>query len=130
MKINGSCLCGEVQYEAEAIDGKVGSCHCSRCRKLHGSAFATRTLIQGETLKINGTLKTYQGRAFCPNCGTNILNSREDINYYSVNRSSIDTPEYSDKPILNFCVESKAPWYEINDGIPGLEGFPTSVLTD
>ena len=39
--LTGSCLCGGVRY---AIDGELGAvtnCHCSLCRKMSGSAFAS-----------------------------------------------------------------------------------------
>ena len=38
---NGSCLCGDIRWK---IDGDVtmhSNCHCSICRKVHGSAYAT-----------------------------------------------------------------------------------------
>jgi len=37
----GSCLCGEVSYAVDKIELKMAHCHCSMCRKFHGSAFAT-----------------------------------------------------------------------------------------
>ena len=39
--LTGSCLCGDIAF---AIDGPIetmANCHCSMCRKFHGSAFAT-----------------------------------------------------------------------------------------
>ena len=39
--IRGSCLCGDVAF---CVDGPLelrSHCHCSMCRKTHGSAFAT-----------------------------------------------------------------------------------------
>ena len=39
--LTGSCLCGDIAF---AIDGPIETmahCHCSMCRKFHGSAFAT-----------------------------------------------------------------------------------------
>lgn len=48
----GSCLCGQIEYEVELIPDKTFNCHCSYCRKAHGAAFVTLTLAKGETLKI------------------------------------------------------------------------------
>ena len=42
--LTGGCLCGDAAFE---IDGPVDMmihCHCSMCRKFHGSAFATYPL--------------------------------------------------------------------------------------
>ena len=39
--VTGSCFCGTVKYEASGPFNQMMSCHCSMCRKHHGSAFAT-----------------------------------------------------------------------------------------
>ena len=39
MKIDGSCHCGAIRYEAEVDPGDVSICHCTDCQKLTGSAF-------------------------------------------------------------------------------------------
>ncbi len=49
--VNGSCLCGAVEYEVELIPGKVCNCHGSLCRKSHGAAFATQAFAKAETLR-------------------------------------------------------------------------------
>lgn len=47
----GNCLCGEIEFEAEEIPGMVFNCHCSRCRKAHGAAFATQAFAVRSSLK-------------------------------------------------------------------------------
>ena len=37
--IQGACLCGGVRFEIDAVAGPFELCHCSRCRKLSGTAF-------------------------------------------------------------------------------------------
>ena len=32
--IQGSCCCGAVKFELNAVPDMMGTCHCSRCRKL------------------------------------------------------------------------------------------------
>src|SRR5262245_60337519 len=39
--LQGSCLCGAVTYQASGPFNMMIHCHCSMCRKHHGSAFAT-----------------------------------------------------------------------------------------
>ena len=39
--LTGSCLCGDIAFEIDGPVDVVGHCHCSMCRKSHGSAFAT-----------------------------------------------------------------------------------------
>ena len=38
--IKGSCLCGGVKFEIRGSKGPFELCHCNRCRKATGSAFA------------------------------------------------------------------------------------------
>jgi hypothetical protein len=41
MKIDGSCHCGRIRYEAEIDPFTVVICHCTDCQTLPGSAFRT-----------------------------------------------------------------------------------------
>jgi hypothetical protein len=40
----GSCLCGAVAWECSAPFLELWHCHCSLCRKAHGTAFGTNAL--------------------------------------------------------------------------------------
>ena len=48
----GSCLCGGICYEINGEIGEVIQCHCKRCRKANGTAFATNAPIQKADFKI------------------------------------------------------------------------------
>ena len=37
MAIKGSCACGAVRFAIEGAPSAMGTCHCSRCRKLGAS---------------------------------------------------------------------------------------------
>lgn len=82
MKVEGSCHCGQISFEAEINPDTVGICHCTDCQTLTGSAY--RVTVQapaaGFVLR-TGTPKTYikvaasgnqRAHGFCPNCGTPI----------------------------------------------------------
>ena len=43
--LEGSCLCNAVRYEIHGELGPIVMCHCSRCRKANGSAFATNASV-------------------------------------------------------------------------------------
>jgi hypothetical protein len=43
--VRGQCLCGAVTFEVSAELGMVTHCHCSMCRKFHGSAFSTHGAV-------------------------------------------------------------------------------------
>ena len=58
----GSCLCGQVTFDATGFSNEVAACHCTMCRKFHGAAFGT--LVEVEGLRWNSgkeLLKDYQG---------------------------------------------------------------------
>lgn len=85
MKIDGSCHCGDITYEAEIDPEKVVICHCSDCQTLSGSPFRTVALSQEGTFTLlSGEptiyVKTAQSgakreQAFCPQCGSPIYST-------------------------------------------------------
>lgn len=44
MQIGGSCLCGAVAFKVRLPFHEFVNCHCSRCRKASGSAYAANAL--------------------------------------------------------------------------------------
>lgn len=48
----GSCLCGAVAYEIDGELGPIVYCHCSRCRKASGSAFAAVSPVAAADFRI------------------------------------------------------------------------------
>ena len=58
MSLKGSCLCQGIRYEIETELDEIIYCHCQKCRKANGTAFATNApvliqqfkWIQGENL--------------------------------------------------------------------------------
>ena len=85
MKIDGSCHCGDITYEAEIDPEKVVICHCSDCQTLSGSPFRTVALSQEGTFALRSGeptiyVKTAQSgakreQAFCPQCGSPIYST-------------------------------------------------------
>lgn len=83
--IRGSCLCGGVRFELEAVAGPFELCHCSRCRKVSGAAHiagigvrtrdyrmtAGHDLVRSFTLPVRDTPPAY-GVYFCSRCGSPI----------------------------------------------------------
>ena len=82
MKIDGSCHCGKISYEAEIDPESVVICHCTDCQTLSGSAFRTvAPSEEGSFRLLAGQIKVYiktaesgakREQAFCPECGTPI----------------------------------------------------------
>ena len=129
---SGSCLCGNVKYEVRGNLGAGFYCHCSRCRKASGSAFASNVIaaasefviVSGEeSLKCFSTVEGSH-RYFCGNCGSPII-SRRDIlpDVVRVRMGTLDSP-LSQGPAAHIYVGSKAPWHKIHDQLPQHEERP------
>lgn len=84
MKIDGSCHCGAIRYEAEIDDpDKASICHCTDCQALTGSAFRVTVgapenkfrLTAGEPriyVKTTADSGAKRLQAFCGDCGSPI----------------------------------------------------------
>jgi hypothetical protein len=87
MKVQGSCHCGQVTYEAEIDPAKVSLCNCTDCQVLTGSAFRVSVLAPAETFRLlTGNPKFYvktadsgakRRHSFCPNCGAPVAASAD-----------------------------------------------------
>ena len=83
--LTGSCLCGDIAFEVDGPADTVGHCHCSMCRKFHGSEFATFGTTAPEDFRwVRGAerVRTYRSSArgyrhFCPRCGSAVPMSGE-----------------------------------------------------
>ena len=132
--LRGGCLCGGIRYE---IDGPVGEalyCHCSMCRKSHGTAFRARLsvpmssfrFVQGEDLLTSYRSSADTIRRFCRTCGSPIVNSWDpEPDSYGLAMGSLDD-DPGVRPRRHEFVGSKAPWYEITDNLPRYQEFPNS----
>ncbi|MEX0958384.1 MAG: GFA family protein [Burkholderiales bacterium] len=124
--IHGSCLCGSVRYEIRGPLGPVTHCHCSQCRKTHGAAFGTYvrvdradfTLTSGES-----DIQSYPSspgvlRTFCRQCGSTLQFLRESRpDSFSIAIGTLDD-DPGVRPSHHIFVGSKAPWFDITDGLP------------
>jgi len=82
MKVEGSCFCGSVRFEAEVDPERVSICHCTNCQELTGTAYRVSVRAQGDQFKlVSGTPKTYvktaesgskRAQVFCPECGSQL----------------------------------------------------------
>lgn len=43
--MNGSCLCGDIQFEVKGVKPSLYQCHCSVCRKSTGSSSNTAAIV-------------------------------------------------------------------------------------
>ena len=66
-------------------------------------------------------------RVFCGRCATRICNHPKKFpGFMSLVVASLDE-EIGQAPVMHINVESKAPWYEIPDGVPRFDALPTDA---
>jgi hypothetical protein len=126
MTVTGSCLCGGVRYEIDGPFGKVVNCHCSMCRKATGAAFRTRAAVPSRSfhwLSGRDLISEYRSspgetRTFCRICGATLATFfRDNPDEIGLPLGTLDDdPEV--RPSAHVFVGSKAPWFEITDGLP------------
>ena len=85
MKIEGSCHCGNIKFEAEADPAKASICHCTDCQSSTGSAFRINIPVPAKDFKMSGKPTIYvktadsgnpRVQAFCPKCGSPIYSTQ------------------------------------------------------
>ncbi|KAB0679321.1 GFA family protein [Aureimonas leprariae] len=69
----GGCLCGAVRYEVRGEPTVSGLCHCATCRKLTGSIVSATANWPLDRFRMEGELRTFARRSFCPTCGSRLF---------------------------------------------------------
>jgi hypothetical protein len=130
----GSCLCGAVTLALQGSIESIIHCHCSRCRKSTGSAYATNGFIEKSALIINSgeqQIVSYESapgkrRHFCQICATPIYSSNaQDPTRLRIRLGVLDS-DISERPISHNFVSSKANWEELDADLPRYDGYEPS----
>lgn len=129
--LTGSCLCGAVELELVDQFDFMGYCHCTECQKLSGSDYAIVGSLTTDNMQIlhgKDAIHYYHkseetDAAFCRYCGSSLFNHKLKQNRYNI-RLGILNEKPSQRPMFHIFVGSKAPWTEINDGLPQFVGLP------
>jgi hypothetical protein len=130
----GACLCSTVRYEVEGPFSLVMHCHCSMCRKHHGSAFGTFAIaplmgfrwLAGEE-NVGRYRSSEQGeRCYCKTCGSVAPSMLKALDL-AVCMPGNFTADIDARPQSHFFVGSKASWYTITDELPQYEAYPPEL---
>ncbi|HZR82161.1 MAG TPA: GFA family protein [Candidatus Binatia bacterium] len=130
--LRGRCLCGAVAFEVTGHVGMVMHCHCSMCRKFHGTPFCTHGVVPKDGLRwVAGrdAIGTYAsspdgGRPFCSRCGSNAPHELTDVALVPLGNLDGDPRA---RPIAHIFVGSKAPWFEIADDVAQFDEYPPGL---
>ena len=132
--IRGSCLCGGVQFEARNVQSALEFCHCPRCRKVTGSAFAAGVLVVPEDfnwLQGHDLVRVYAAplrdappayhSCFCSCCGSRVPDAFSCAPLVELPAGCLDN-DPGLRPEMHIHVKHKAPWFTISDGLPQHNG--------
>ena len=119
----GRCFCGTVNYEIVGELGLMYFCHCSRCRKISGSAFTANAVVSPEQFVVTHgatVLKSFVSgdgisRTFCSNCGSHLFVSQGE--QMRLRLGTLDGP-LNKSLNMHIFTDSKADWYDILDNLP------------
>ncbi|MCO6410731.1 GFA family protein [Hoeflea alexandrii] len=89
--VTGGCLCGKVRITASGEPDRVGLCHCLDCRKHHGALFHASAIFRETAVVVEGETRHYQGRHFCPECGSSVFSRSGDE--IEVHLGALDQPD-------------------------------------
>jgi hypothetical protein len=121
--INGSCLCGAVEFEITGEFEPRSYCHCTSCKRLSGGAATANARVRSDeinVLKGRELLTTYtpeggSAKTFCSVCGSNLFGGGwPEREYCSVRLPAIDSP-FEGKPTQHIFTRSVAVWETLPD---------------
>ncbi len=115
--VTGGCFCGAVRLEARGAPLRVGICHCLDCRKHHGALFYSAAIFPAEAVTVTGAVSEYQGRCFCPRCGSSVFSRTGDE--VEVHLGALDAPDVFVPDYELWCVRREG-WLP---AFPGTERF-------
>ena len=131
--LQGSCQCGEVQYQIKGEPLVLYRCHCTECQKQSGSGFGMSMWVRNDDFEIfRGSLKHFHRIAdsggkmecfFCSNCGVRIyhktLNKKRD---YIVLKPGTLHNTQALHPTADIWLKSKQAWFIPPDETDHFEG--------
>ncbi len=128
----GSCLCGEIAYEASQLNPSYVFCHCKRCQKASGTAFGANVSAPIDKFAITrgaGALGQFRSspnklRYFCRNCGSPIYTTvGQQPEMVRIRLGTLDT-EYKGSAAAHIFVRDRAAWGESGIDTPCFGGWP------
>ncbi|TYC51202.1 GFA family protein [Rhodobacterales bacterium] len=128
----GSCLCGAVAFTIKGDLQAFFLCHCSRCRKVSGSAHAANLFAPDATItwesgeknaRIYSHPETRFGRSFCCECGGALPRKAADGKSLVIPAGCLDTP-VEINPTAHIFTASRANWDHDLETVPMYDELP------
>ena len=123
--LEGTCLCGAVEYELQDPQS-LGYCHCTRCQRWTGSSLAGVVVAKDNFRFTKGEdlVTTYRSelapRNFCSNCGSSLYDDLGEVYFVAAGlMGDLDL-----EPSFHQQVAYKARWHQIGDDAPQFDEMP------
>jgi hypothetical protein len=131
VKVNGTCHCGAIAYEAEVDPARVTVCHCRDCQNFSGAPFRASVPVRVEDFRIvHGAARVYvktaesgnrRAQGFCGDCGSAIYSAdAEGAKVYMLRLGAIAERAHL-PPRRQIWCEAALPWAQ------GLLDVPASA---
>jgi hypothetical protein len=132
--IRGACLCGAVAFAVAPPYRWFAHCHCSMCRRHHGSLFGTSLGVARDAFRwLEGTEEIVHYRAtaaferpFCRRCGSTVPAISHDERYWAVPAGLLDGDPGA-RPRTHIFVASRSPLVELDDVLPRHAEYPPTM---
>lgn len=129
--MKGSCLCGQIQYEVQALASPIQHCFCRSCRKAHSAAFNTSAAIRPDQfrwLRGQELLKVFESspgrhRYFCGNCGSHLVKKTEGWDLLTLRVASLDD-DPGQLPQRCIWTSHAVPWLRLEPDLPSYPEWP------
>jgi hypothetical protein len=107
----GGRLCGAVRYRVLGEPVHVGRCHCGDCRRESGSAFTVYAQWPVDAFEMSGTIAAYEGRGFCPRCGSRLLDPADPgDSLIEIRLGTLDNAPFDLTPEAEVWVKRRETW--------------------
>lgn len=131
--VTGACVCTQVSFEITGNMGIFQYCHCSRCRKFTGSAFASNLFVSPADFKwlsgeenvgtYNPEFTKYFATAFCKICGSSLPWLSKSGHVVIIPAGTLDD-DPGIKPTQNIFCNSNPAWYVEAASLPEHDEMP------
>ncbi len=119
--LNGSCLCGAVNYQLTHQPTQFYFCHCEQCQKVTGSGFAANMIAPIDSISWQSgeeflTHFEHPSRAFsktfCSLCGSGVPHINKSKTSLVIPAGSLDEMP-AIEPAANLFVDESPRWLNI-----------------
>ena len=128
---NGSCFCGDVEFQVSGTPEGMGYCHCASCRAWSAGPVNAFSLWKPGSVRITrgqDLLGEFAGspnslRRFCKRCGGHVMSDHPEWGVTDVFAATIPSLAFVPGVHVNYA-ETVLP---MRDGLPNFKDFPAEM---